>query len=442
MKKLVRISLISITVCCACGGAHAASRSGQDGNFGSRVVSMREAVKMAIAHSPDVLMAEAQSVRAGESLRESRSLNLPQIHAGTGLAYNVGFPLSIEGSAPSIFRISGSKSIFSTRNANLIRGAEESVNSSRLGVEAARNGLAAKTAMVYYELFQARKMIQLAAERLEVIIGQQELIEAAFEAGRVLPLEVAQAKNAVAAARHQLLVAREQAGIAETELRELTGLTDDRAIQTMEPDLNSPVFEMSADDLYGKVLSRNPEILQAESSIRAAEYNVAAEKGDRLPQINIISEYALFSRANNFDDYYKRFDRNNYLFGLSVRVPLFTGYRTDARAAQRRQAVFEEQYRLRRLKSDLKITIQRALSALRIARGATALAQSDLETAEAMVRMNDTLLESGKISIEQLKESHLQLRQKELARLEADQGLFERQLDLLRITGSLVSAIE
>jgi outer membrane protein len=437
------ISLVLTITCCSCSLAFSSSQPGKTAAAsGSHVLSLQEAVRMAMAQSPDVLIAEAQTLRAGESLRESRSLNLPQIYAGTGLAYNNGFPLSIEGSAPAIFKISGSKSILSRRNANLIRGAEASITASRHGTDAVKNELAGRTAMVYYELFQALKMIELASERLEVAVRQQELVEISVEAGKALPMEAALAVNATAAAEQELLVAQEQARIAEAELRELTGLRDDRPILPLEPDISGPVHEMSADELYRKVLSQNPEILQAEVSIKAAEYTVEAEKGDRLPQINLVSEYALFSRSNNFDDFYNRFDRHNYLFGLSVQVPLFDGFRTSARVAQSRQTVSEEQYRLQRVKSDLKLAVQRRVSTLKIARGARDLARSDMETARSMVEMNTTLLESGRISMEELNESRIQLRRMEIALLETDQALFQRELDLLQITGSLVSALE
>ena len=82
----------------------------------TRTFTVQEVVQMALGHSPEVMMAKAQVMRAGEAVRETRSLNRPQVYAGTGLAYNNGFPLSIEGSAPSIFQVAASQSIFSRKN--------------------------------------------------------------------------------------------------------------------------------------------------------------------------------------------------------------------------------------------------------------------------------------------------------------------------------------
>ena len=110
--------------------------------------------------------------------------------------------------------------------------------------------------------------------------------------------------------------------------------------------------------------------------------------------------------------------------------------------AQSRQEVTEEQCRLQRIKSDLKLDIQRGLSALRIARGASDLARSDMEAAMEMVQVNETLLQSGRISSKDFEETRLQLQQKESAQLEADQALFQRKLEFLRTIGSLAAVLQ
>jgi outer membrane protein len=408
----------------------------------NRIVTLQEAVRMTLARSPEVLLAEAQAIRADEALRESRSLNQPQVATGTGLAYNNGFPLSIEGAAPSIFQIGASQSIFSKRNNNLIRGAEESRKATRIGVDSARNALAAKTALVYYELFLARKATALASSRLDASRKRQEVVETLLRAGRVRPVDASLARTASISAQQRLLVAQEQATLAEKELQELTGLSNSASIQTLEPKLNSPVFEMQAEELYRQALESTPEIRQAEANVKAKEFHVEAEKGDSLPRMEIIGQYALFSRTNNYQDFFNRFTRNNFILGLSLQVPLFNGFRTSARVAQSRQELSEEQYRLQGMKSELKLNIQRGLSALRVARGASDLARSDLAAAQEMLQVSETLLESGRISTKELEDSRSQLQQKEMAVLDADQVLFQRKLELLRAVGSIVSAIQ
>jgi outer membrane protein TolC len=114
-------------------------RQGRGGEAGA-VLTLREAVRQALARGPDVLLAQAEAAKAGEALRETRSINLPQVVVGTGLAYNNGFPLSIEGAAPSIIQLGVNQAIFSKKNRNLIREAEEGSKAGAAAPDSARNG--------------------------------------------------------------------------------------------------------------------------------------------------------------------------------------------------------------------------------------------------------------------------------------------------------------
>ncbi len=408
----------------------------------TKTLTVQETVRIALARSPEILIAEAQAARTRESVRETRSLNRPQVYTGTGLAYNNGYPLSMEGAAPSIFQVSASQAIFSKKNNNLIREAEESGKASRFGAESARNELASRTALVYFQLHQSNRLIELASATVEGTRKRQEEVEALFSAGRVRPVEVTLAKTASLSARQQLLVAQEQAKLAETELRELTGLPGTISIQTVEPKIENPLFDLQAETLYQQALECTPEILQSEANVKAKEYHVEAEKGEKLPKAEIIGQYALFSKTNHYEDFFNRFSRNNFILGLSFQVPIFDSFRASSRVAQSRHEVSEARYRLESLKADLKLSIERSLSALRIARGASELARSNVEAAREMVQVDEALLEGGKISPQQMEESRSLLQQKELTLLETDQTLFQRKMELLRAVGSIVTVLQ
>jgi outer membrane protein len=407
-----------------------------------RALTIQEAVQMTLSRSPEILLAEAQAVRTREAERESRSLSRPQVAIGTGLAYNNGFPLSIEGAAPSIFQVGAVQSILSKKNANLIHEAEESAKAGQLNKETVRNELASRTALTYSELFRARRIIPLASAGLDAAGKQLELMEAQLGAGKVRTVDVTLAKRALNYARQQLLVARKQEKLAEAELHELTGLSETISIQATAPRIDSPLLESDAETLFQKALGIVPEILQADANVRAKEFHVEAERGERFPRLEIVGQYALFSRTNNYNDYFNHFERNNFLLGLSAQIPIFDGSRASARVAQSRQEVSEERNRLQRMKSDLKLNIQRGLGSLEIAHGAFDLARGDVEAAQEMLQVNETLLASGRISTKEIEDSRVQLQQKELALIEADQALFQRKLELLRVIGAIESAIQ
>jgi len=407
-----------------------------------RVLTIQEVVQTALTRSPEILLAEAQKIRTGEATRESRSLNRPQVYAGSGLAYNNGMPLSIEGSAPSIVRIQMSQPIFSKKNNNLIREAEENGRAGRFNKESAENDLASKTASAYFRLHQARRMVALARARVESLQMQQEMAEDLFRAGRISPVQATSAETAVSSARQQLLVLQEQAILAAVELESYTGLSDAASIQTVEPQIEFPMLENDTGTLYRQALANAPEIQQAEADFRARGFHLEAEKGERYPKFSIVGQYALLSDANNYREYFNRFERHNYLVGMSIQVPIFDGSRSGARIAQSRQEVEEARYRLESLKSDRELAMHRGLSELRIARGARENASNEVDALRENVRASEALLENGRISRKDFEEIKTQLLQKEFTLLDAEQILFQRKLELLGIIGDVPAAFQ
>ncbi|MBN2241579.1 MAG: TolC family protein [Acidobacteria bacterium] len=443
MNRIMKLS--SILFFFSVSGAPAAAPSGSSGEIPSpeaRILTVREAVQMALSRSPQMLQAEAQAMGAKEAARESRSLNRPQVYAGSGLAYNNGMPLSIEGAAPSIFQVRASQAVFSKKNNNLIREAEENGAAARFNRESAGNDLACRTALAYFTLHQARRMIALAGDRLQAALAQKDMAQSLFLAGRISPAEAASAKTAVSAARQQRLVFEEQAGVAEMELRSYTGLSGPAPIHTLEPQIKAPAVDGDAEALYRQALENSPEIAQAEADIRSREFRVEAERGERLPKLDLVGQYALLSDSNNYTDYFNRFERNNYLLGISIQVPVFDGFRTSARIARSRHELYEARCRLESLKSELNLATRKGLSALRIARGAREHARNEVEALGKDVRASEVLLESGRISRKDLEEIRTQLLQKEFALLEAEQNLFQSKIELLGIIGSTAAAFQ
>jgi outer membrane protein len=422
-------------------GIPIASDQSGDEQLETRTMTVQEAVRMTLSHSPEALVAEAQDARARAALRESRTANLPRFYAGSGLAYNNGFPLSIEGAAPSIFQITANKPIFSKTNNNLIREAEESGKASQLSTESARSELASRTASVYYQLFQADKILALLSAKLDASLRQEMQLKALLEAGKVRPVDATLAKTAVLSARQRILVAKEEAAIADKELHKLTGLSDSVKIQTVVPIIENPIFDLQEEALFQQALQNSPSILQAQAEVRAKEFHVEAERGGYFPQMEIVGEYALLSRENNYEDYFNSFVRNNFLIGLSVKVPIFNGT-VGARVAKSRQEASLARRKMESMKSDLKLDIQRRSGALRIARGAVDLGNNDVDAAREVVEVSETLMEAGRISEKDLEDSRAQLLEKELAILDADQALYQRKLDLLFSTGIIVTALQ
>src|SRR5205085_9603829 len=107
----------------AAGVAHAEVRS----------MTLRQAVEIAVKQSPDIALARLDEENARQAVRGARDPFMPHIIAGSGLAYSNGFPMSIEGSAPSIVQAHATQYLFNRPQTFAVAQAREEIRGAGLG---------------------------------------------------------------------------------------------------------------------------------------------------------------------------------------------------------------------------------------------------------------------------------------------------------------------
>src|SRR6267154_333041 len=75
-------------------------------------MTLRQAVQAGVRQNPDIALARLDEEKARQAIRIAHDPFLPRVTVGSGLAYSNGFPMSIEGSAPSIVQARASQYIF------------------------------------------------------------------------------------------------------------------------------------------------------------------------------------------------------------------------------------------------------------------------------------------------------------------------------------------
>src|SRR5947209_17470266 len=86
----------------------------------SASMTFQQALQLAGEHSPAVTVAADDQTRNWAAYVETRSQYLPQVVLGSGLGYSNGFPLTLEGSAPSVFNINSQQTLFSPAQQSFI----------------------------------------------------------------------------------------------------------------------------------------------------------------------------------------------------------------------------------------------------------------------------------------------------------------------------------
>ena len=115
-------------------------------------LTFQQAVELAAQHSAGVTIAAEDQTKSWAAYVEARSQYLPQVMLGSGLGYSNGFPLSLEGSAPSIFNVNSQQFLFNPAQQAFIRAARAQWHAT------AANHLNGKNRAIFFIFYPQRRL--------------------------------------------------------------------------------------------------------------------------------------------------------------------------------------------------------------------------------------------------------------------------------------------
>src|SRR5438876_204064 len=135
--------------------------------------------------------------------------------------------------------------------------------------------------------------------------------------GVELPIEGTRAELVEARLEQRIVQLESRERVLQHEFAALLGMPADRRIE-VESEALSLDEPQRESDLIERALRTNLELRQANYERRARERRLAGEIGTKWPTVDLFGQYGLFARFNNFDDYFRRFQRNNFNVGLQI----------------------------------------------------------------------------------------------------------------------------
>jgi outer membrane protein len=407
-----------------------------------RPMTLQEAVSLALRQNPDYLLARLDEQKAVQNIREVNAPFVTKISVGSGLAYGNGFPLSIEGSAPSIMQAYASRYIYNRPQSFRVREAGEMAHAAAEGAAAKGDTIAYEVAATYLDFERASRALDAASRQVEMLARVQGIVEERVKAGEEIPLELTRARVETARVRTQLQTLQGQVDLLEGTLRSYLGLGDGVRIKPIETQLPSQLaLPANEEAAVAEALGNSKEIKRLESVLRAKRYAVQAEKGGRLPHIDLVAQYALLGRYNNYENFFKTFERNNGELGASIQVPILSGGLIASRVAQAETEVAETNLRLAAARSNISVETRRLFREVRHAEAARDLARMELDLARESLSVLLARYDEGRVRLTEVEQARLTESQKWEAFFDAQTASDKARLNLLRQTGALVAAL-
>ncbi len=405
-----------------------------------RKLTLRETVSLAVGNSRDLALARLQYGLAQREASVAGSAFRPNLYTGTGAAYTSGFPLLAGGGAPAVFNLSYNQQIFNPPLRGDQRAAQQRAKGQQYSMEGVRDAVMVRAALGYLELAKVR-------HSLELMRGEQlsasRILDATREranAGRELPIDVTRAQLTSAKIEQRIAQLEDRDETLSGELCDMMGLPEDQPLEVSNEDF--PVAAIDATkDLVAEALTNNVELKEAESEKRAREEKLKGERGGYWPTLALTGQYNVLSKFNNYADFFNKFQRNNVIFGVEIRIPIFAS-RTTSAVAFARADLNAANLALEKKRSELSLDVRQKARQVHEADLGGKVARLELQIAQENVRVLQAQFDQGRGSLKDLEAAHIEENNKWLAYLDANYARQQAQLSLLETTGQLGKVLQ
>jgi outer membrane protein TolC len=409
----------------------------QDTSQPGRPLAFRTAIELAIKNSATSGLAAADLTRAESSARQAHDAYLPQMVLGSGLGASYGFPLSLEGAAPSIFNVNFQGALLNGAQRSYIKAARSDIAATTAQNADRRNEVIMETALDYIQLDLLESSLAIQREQQEAATRFQDIVNQRVQAGLDSQVEMSRAK--LAGARTKLDIAQTQAAADQLRLRlsQLTRLPASSIRTSTETIPQLPAVPQDQ-DLAAEAVRNSPVVKAAEAAAQAKEFRAQAEHRQLYPAVDYVGQYAVLARFNNYDQFFQKFQRHNVTAGIAIRFPFFNPVQHAAADAAKADAAksLKEAQGVREQVSTETLKLQRSVQQLAAAREVAQLehqlAQADIEAAHAKI-------ESGQASIKEEENARVAEHERYTAYLNSSFELDRAQIQLMRQTSNLES---
>ena len=402
-------------------------------------LTLRQTIELAVRQNPEVALVRLDEQKARAAIRAARDPFLPRVTAGSGLAYTSGFPMSIEGSAPSVMQAVAQQFVFNRPQSLEVARAKENARGAAIGVISKRDEVVYRAAALYLDAERAARIGALARTAIERQQAVLDSVRAQVAEGRALPIVQKQAELALARDRQAAESVDDEQAAAETDLAIALGFAAEDLVRAVAQDRPAPPLPASEQQAAEAALASNSELRQLESQIAAKQLELRGASAARLPRADLVAQYALLAKFNNYTEYFNHFQRNNGEIGVSFQVPLFVpGVRS---------ATAQGEADLSRLKIELANARNRIVSDLadslrsaRRAQTAAGVARLDLEVAREQLSVGLAQFQEGRQTMRQVDEARLAENDKWIAFYDAQYALEKARWNVLRLNGGLLDS--
>ncbi|MGD0616426.1 MAG: TolC family protein, partial [Bryobacteraceae bacterium] len=400
-----------------------------------------------------VKLAEEELRQAKARANEARSALLPNVDATfsyqsetTNLkAYglNIKVPAFLGFQIPTFVgpfdvmdaRANATQSIFDFSSILRYRGARVMVDATKQDRESTNRQVTDQVARAYLAGLRADAALETAQANVDLSNALLNLAQSQKEAGTGTGIEVTRADVQLANDKQLLLVAQNDRDRALLQLLKTMGLKLETAVELTDKMSYQPTDVMEEAKAVETARRNRTELKAQLEREHNARLGYDAAKFDRLPTVSAFGNYgdlgtgvgeALPTRA----------------VGISVRVPVFDGGRTDAQRVESASAMRSEQIRTADLRDQIDLDVRLALDSLRSADAQVKTAEEGLQLSEQELAQAERRYKAGVTNSVEVTDAQTRLSRARENRIDALYNYNLARIDLGTAMGNIENMIQ
>ena len=405
-------------------------------------MTLRQAVETALKQNPDITLARLDEAKARQGVLVAKDPFTPHLVIGSGLAYSNGFPMSIQGSAPSVVQANIVQDIFNRQQSLAVAQAKENARGAALDVAGKRDEVVFRTSSLYLDAERASRLVELVRRESESLQKVLETVQTQVREGRALPLAEKTVAANLAHARQAAELLDDDAATSETALARALGFSAEDRVHPVAEERAAPPLPASEEEAIASALDSNKDLRKLESQITAKELEKRGVKAQRLPRVDLVAQYALLAKFNNYAEFFQKYQQNNEQIGMSFQIPFAVGPGVGAQVAQVESDIAHLKIDLNNARNKLRNDIDQAFRNVHKSQTAAEVARLDLDVAREQLSVDLAQMQEGRVLLRQVEEARVAESDKWMAFYDAQYGLERARLSVLRLTGGLLAAVE
>ncbi len=256
-------------------------------------LSVEEAVRIALAHQPQITISKAGAEAAHGQVVQANSFLNPALgltaNAVKNQTFRGGNGSSTNGSDEKVnvnTALSLNQLIFDfNRTRDQVRQASAVERAALRDYDQTVQDVALQVKQAFYSLLQAKQQVKVDTSNVASRQSQVNLTQAQLNAGLGAPADLVNAKTLLSQATLHLLQANQQAVAATITLAQAMGIDPRTPLVQAEPPSPTP-STADSNALVDLSLKQRPEILAAQESLRASGYGVSVARKANLPSLD------------------------------------------------------------------------------------------------------------------------------------------------------------